>query len=181
MNKKTKKIIAREFLFILGTAILFLLVVFASYLNTEKQTKLETEIKNLTQSEKLPYRLYIYYYINDNILKGTGKKISNPERFISILNKDSLRSSLIYDDIKSKGSIDISKENFLKRISDDNESEKYYLSVLHPLENKLSRIKNSFLNEVDNIIVYGYSLLLIFFAIRYLIYMLFWSIKQLKE
>lgn len=82
-----KKILAREFLFLLGTAILFFIILFfwimLNDLNKDREYELENRIEELTEYEKLPYRLRVFYYINKDILKYSNDKMKDSEKFIS--------------------------------------------------------------------------------------------------
>lgn len=186
MNKKTKKIIAKEFLFLLGTTILFFIILFIWIIlndsNRDKEYKLKDKIEKLTESEKLPYRLRVFYYINNDITENSWNKMKDSEKFISDL-KDTENASKIYDYIKEKGNISSTKDEFLDKISKDNESENYFTKIL-PLETELKKTEDSFFNSSirdEEIFVLGIFLFSIFFLLRYLIYGTKWSIKQLKE
>ena len=186
MNKKTKKIIAKEFLFLLGTTILFFVVLFIWVMlhesNYDKKNELKDKISELTIYEKLPYRLRVFYYINNDIIKNSWDKMSDSEKFIFYL-KDKKQASETYEYIKEKGNISITKDEFLEKISKDSKSENY-LTKIQPLERKLEETKDSFFNISigdDEILGLGVFLFSIFFLLRYLIYGTKWSIKQLKE
>jgi hypothetical protein len=186
MQKTTKKIIAREFLYLLGTTIVFFIVVFIwirlSERNYQEQNKLESEIEKLTEYENLPYRLKVFYYLNNEIIESTSEKIENKEKFISDL-KSKKEASEIYKFLKEKQHIKISETEYLTKISKDTESEKYLKDIL-PLEKELEKAKNSFFNGnvyTDDMGVFGLILFSIFFLLRYLVYGTKWSIKQLKE
>lgn len=186
MKDSTKKIIAREFLFLLGTTILFFVVLFIwtslNDSNNDKEYEVKQEIESLTEYEKLPYRLRVFYYINNDIIEYSWDKMKDSEKFISDLN-DKENASKIYDYIKEKGNIGINKEQYLKRISGDTESEKYLTKVL-PLEKRLDKIKSSFFNNSvgdDEALGLGLWIFSVFFLLRYLIYTTKWSIKQLKK
>ncbi len=190
MKDSTKKIIAREFLFLLGTIILFFVVIFIwASLNdsiNDKEYELKQEIKSLTEYKKLPYRLRVFYYINNNIIEYSWDKMKDSEKFISDL-KENEYASEIYDYIKKKRNIEIDKEQYLKLISKDTVSEQYLTKLLPkllPLEKKLDKIKDSFFNHSvggDEALGLGILIFSIFFLLRYLIYATKWSIRQLKK
>lgn len=150
--------------------------------SNDKEYELNQKIEKLTEYEKLPYRLRVFYYINNDIIKNSWDKMEDSEKFISDL-KDKEEASDIYDYIKENGNIGIDKEQFIERISKDNESEQYLTQIL-PLEEELKKTKNSFFNDwVDDDEVLGLGLILfsLFFLLRYLIYATKWSVKQLKQ
>jgi cell division protein FtsI/penicillin-binding protein 2 len=183
MKVITKKIIAREFLFILATIVLFIfLLIIWIVLNQssrEKKYKIEKKIEELTQYEILPYRARILYYVNtDKILPN---KIENKENFISELKNEKYASEIFEYIKKHYGDTPISKELFLNQILKDTSSENS-LNEIIKLENELVRTNSIFSGNIDDDEVFGlgFTLFSIFFLLRYLIYATKWSIKQLK-
>lgn len=147
MKQRSKKIIAREFLFLLGTSIFYFLLLFIwssiKDSNQLKQLEIKNNIEQLTSYEKLPYRLRTFYYINNDIIKNHYNKMTDSKKFISVI-KDYDEAEKIYLYIKEKGTIGIDKSEFFKRITEDKESENYLTKIL-PLEKELSKLESSFL------------------------------------
>jgi len=116
MKDSNKKIFAREFLFLLGTIILFLVVFFAWVMlhnsNDAKESELKQKIENLSEHGKLPYRLRVFANINERIIKSSLGKMKDRAKFISDL-KDYEFASKTYDYIKENDDVNISKEEFL--------------------------------------------------------------------
>ena len=81
MKQENKKIIAREFLFLLGTTILFFVILFIWIMlneaNNDKEYELNQKIEKLTEYEKLPFRLTVFYYINNDIIKNSWDKMED--------------------------------------------------------------------------------------------------------
>lgn len=201
MQKTTKKIIAREFLYLLGTiTVFFIVTLICSWLserNFQEQNELKTEIQKLTEYQKLPYRLRTFYYINNGINKDPSEKWKKREKFISDMKvkrlaldiydfmKPKFDPNKLYEVISEKNAtekIDSSKRNFLTQIAKDKESESYLQKIILK-EKELEKVKNSVLNKMGTkeAIILGVILLSIFFLLRYLIYATKWSIRQLKE
>jgi hypothetical protein len=188
MNMKTKKIIAKEFLFLLGATILFFVVLFIWTMlhesNYNKTYVLKEKIEELTEYEKLPYRLKLLYYIKNEVTDDYGIKynLEDSEKFISEL-KDKEQASEIYDYLERIGNVSNTKEKYLEKISKDTESEKH-LTELLTIEKELEKTKDSFFNRYvgnNEILELGFMIFSMFFLFRYLIYGTKWSIKQLKE
>ena len=185
MNKRTKKIIAREFLILLGTSLLYLIILFSWVMlnnsNYDKKYQLEQRIEKLTEYEKLPYRLRVFYYINNEILKMSWEKMKDSKKFILDI-KDEVEASKTYNYIKNNSDITIDKKEFISRISKDNQSEKYLEKII-PLEKELKKRNSSFFsNSITDKKVIGLGIILwtVFFLFRYLFYITKWSIKQLR-
>ncbi|HEU4496329.1 MAG TPA: hypothetical protein VFR70_04690 [Flavobacterium sp.] len=201
MQKTTKKIIAREFLFLLGTTTLFFIALFIWIWlyerNYQSQNKLTSEIESLTSYEKLPYRLKIFYHLNNEVYTSSSEKIVNRKEFISDLKDDTVALK-IYNTLKLKDepnyqtvsvediqkTTDPNAKQFLIRIAKDKESETY-LQKLAVKEKELEEVKNSAFNGMgkddEKAIILGLILLSIFFLLRYLVYAVRWSFRQLKE
>lgn len=189
MNKNTKKIIAKEFLFLLGTTILFFVVLFAwtmlSDSNSDRKYEIKQEITELTQANELPYRLRVFYFVNKDILNNSSwNKMEDSGKFISDLKTDPGIVSSIYSFIKENDSgMTITEEEFKEKVRNDKESETY-LTKITSLEKELEKTKASiFSGSVgdDEILGLGLTLFSIFFLLRYLIYATKWSVKELKQ
>ncbi|MFK7834134.1 MAG: hypothetical protein AB8B52_12745 [Winogradskyella sp.] len=189
-NKKLKKIIAREFLFLLGATILFLIVFFgwakmADY-NNAKHKGLNKILPNSYTYKKLPYRLKVFYALNDSIKYTSWNKMQpTADDWIFYLKEDSLfadeaHSMLINEYPRNT----ITCELFKKRMYDDLESESY-LNYLVSTENQIEDIEDSWFYGRYNLnkkaLNFGYVFFFLFFIIRYIYYGIIWSVKQLKE
>ncbi|WP_298512331.1 hypothetical protein [uncultured Kordia sp.] len=186
MKQVYKKVIAREFLFLLGSTILFFATFFIwlylGKINRDKQEKIQIEINQLKEYENMPYRLKVLLFVKENI-DYENRKISSIE-FISSLKKDSLFAYNIFSLLKKHDNeITISKQDFFRKIVKDNKSENY-LKKISLQENKLRHVQNSFFNngisnrEIEELII---IFVIIFFGIRYLFYATKWSLKQFKS
>jgi len=188
MKNNIKKIIAKEFLFLFGTVIQFILVLFVwtllNNLNHDKEYELKQKIEKLTKYENLSFRLKLFYYLKNEVTDEFGIKYNHGEKDIFISNlKDNKKALKVYDLLKENGNIRINQEEYLSRISKDIESEKH-LNKVSSLEKELEKTKDSFFNDCvcdDKILRFGQILFSLFFLLRYLIYGTKWSIKQLKE
>jgi hypothetical protein len=166
--------------------------------NYKEQNKLESEIEKLTENENLPYRLKVFYFINNEIIKSSSEKMENREKFISDMKNKKDASEIYATFIKPKfdpnkpykivsekeitKNVDSSENKFLTQIAKDKESENYLQKILVK-EKEIEKLKSSVLNGMgtDETIVFGIILFSIFFVLRYLMYATKWSIKQLKE
>ena len=149
--------------------------------NYDKKYQLEQRIEKLTEYEKLPYRLRVFYYINNEILKMSWEKMKDSKKFILDI-KDEVEASKTYNYIKNNSDITIDKKEFISRISKDNQSEKYLEKII-PLEKELKKRNSSFFsNSITDKKVIGLGIILwtVFFLFRYLFYITKWSIKQLR-
>ena len=190
MKKIIKKIIAREFLFLLGTVLLFLIISFIwiklieSNQNTER--RLEIEIKYMTEREfkELPYQLRISLAMEQSFVL-TRENIKYIRDFISSLKKHPEKVSNTYTYIKENygnTGFTLTEEEFEEKLKNDKESENY-LNQFHKLETDLEKTKDSIFNNSINSILTRLvlTLLTIFFLLRYLIYVTMWSVKQLRK
>ena len=177
-----KKIIAREFLILIGSIIIFFFLFFVWIWlvdrNQEKEFKFESELSELTEFKKNPYRLRVYYFFK----KEMDKNLDNPYEFITEL-KDSSVIVEKYNYMKKENKIDIPFSDFRDNILIDNQSEKY-LTKTQNIEEVIRETRQSFFNNSiydDELLGLGFGLFSIFFLLRYLIYSIKWSFKQLKE
>ncbi|MDD7913823.1 hypothetical protein [Polaribacter ponticola] len=187
INEKIKKVIAKEFLFLLGSVILSILIlsIWSLFININqnKENELHRKVLKLKKYENSPYRLKIYYYLKNELYDDYNfkYKLEKDVIFLSKI-KNNEKSNHVYDFIKENGIMKITKEDFYSRILKDNESENH-LSETVLFQKKLYDTRNSFFNKsIDNEEILGICLTVfsIFFILRYLIYGTKWSIKQLK-
>ncbi len=199
INTKIRKIIAREFLILLGTIILFLILFFSWYglieFNQNKEKKIESKIENVNKKIKkksIPLSQKEYDETIDNELtilinKGyTDKEILLFCEDLKLKYHIKKRPPLqLVDEYgipfkTDNTSLPNTKEN---SISFDNKEYELNISELKELRKELNKTKLSFFNEniYDREFRLGMILFLLFFPLRYLIYVTKWSIKQLRE
>lgn len=189
MTTKTKKIIAREFLILLFGTILYFVILFAWTMlherNSDRQWEIKSELKEIGNSEQIPYRLKTFFYINNELLNEYNQ-MEDASSFISDYQDPDFATE-IYDWIRKKGQISITEESFIAKVNADKESEKYWNKIkpkVNELKSELKEKRNSvFDGYVDDDSVFGLAFFLfcIMFLLRYLIYATKWSIKQLKS
>lgn len=189
MNMKTKKIIAREFLWILSSTILFILTILAwdklHFENNKQEVELELKIKEILNFEphstlcKLvdSYESIVNFdeYIrNDKVLSKLDKQAILD--YITTVNSGKYDSfKILYSKFPEFG---FDKNGFNKNFT----KEQY--EVYKTYEDELENSKNSFFNSSvsnDDIVILFLLFLLLFFGTRYLFYATKWSIKQLRE
>ena len=110
------------------------------------------------------------------------KTLNNPEEFISDLKKLPVITEK-YNYLKNDNRIDKSFSSFRDSIIADNKSEKY-LNKIQEVEKNIQNHKNSFFNKsIDDEEGFGLIIILFstFFLLRYIIYGIKWSFKQLKD
>ncbi|UII27641.1 hypothetical protein LVD15_04235 [Fulvivirga maritima] len=182
MNKGSKKIIAREFLFIIGTCVVYIMLIVSWDIlyrsNYRDREEINKQIDELIDFESLPYRLKVYYFIKENFSVDMPGRIE----FIGDL-KDQTLALKTYEYLKDNNKVNSSEDQFLEKIHNDKESERYLVNI-QTLENQLKQNReNLFFKGVteDMMILIAIYLIGIVFIFRYLIYATRWSIKQLKE
>jgi hypothetical protein len=176
MKKTSRKIIAREFLFLLGTTVLFFVILFVwislNESNYDKRNEIETEIEKFKKNSQSE---------NEELLKLVYDKLTTKATYDEFVFdfKESLElQKLSY----SKLETDVDFETFLKDALGEDEIEK--ATEFMNLEKKLQQTESSIFNDsvdIDESIGLGMTLFSIFFIFRYLIYGTKWSITQLKE
>ncbi|WP_418636856.1 hypothetical protein [Winogradskyella sp.] len=185
-----KKIIAREFLVLLGTVFLFCIVFFSwaklTDYNNKRHSELEKNIPNHYTYKNLPLRLRIFYTMNDSIKSNSWKTMEpTVSNYISKLQTDSLfvnstYEKLVYEYPKAT----ITFELFKERIRNDVKSKKH-LQYLISTETEIEDIEESWFYGQYNLskkaLKFSYVFLIIFFILRYIYYAVIWSVKQLKE
>ncbi|MET4082847.1 hypothetical protein ABIB40_002811 [Pedobacter sp. UYP30] len=183
---KTKKIFAREFLFLLGTVILYFIITFLLMFiiksKREKLLKIQDEISSISKNEKLPFRLKVYDYLNSELDTNSKNKFYESANFISNLKSDEVMADEMYVYLFNNKKTTLTLSEFKAAIKKDVDSERY-LKEITVLEKKVENNKDSFFYtsiSKDKIISIGIALFSIFFLLRYLIYGTKWSLKQLK-
>jgi hypothetical protein len=191
--KNYKKIIAREFLYLLSGVLIMLCFVLI-FSKCEKSLKEKKEsLVTLKESDTSAYRLNFYYrtqkisqsnnendkkYIEEvseltkfpNI-KEFIKNVKNPKIYISIWNS----ASKYYDIDRSK---DKKYENKIK--NDKNYSE-ILLSKIEKLEKEISENENSFFYSSSNLEMIIILIISSLFFLRYITYATIWSVKQVRQ
>ena len=175
-NKTSKKIIAKEFLFLAGTTILFFLILFAwssfNKANHDKQNEIKVEINLYKKNNQS---------INDELLRVVyGKLITEAtyNQFVSDFKQSSELQKLSYNKLETDADFD----TFLNDALGKNKAEKP--TKLRKLKTELKKTKNSIFNQSiseDEVFGLGMTLFSVFFIFRYMIYGTKWSIRQLKE
>lgn len=186
MKINYKKIIAREFLFLISSLIISLIFVLIANYKYDSYIENIDELNKLTVTDSLPKRLKIYEITSDidsenkfpeyiaEVSKLTG--FPNKKVFIEKL-KDEKIANLFYENANAYFEIKNDKKTFLKKIkSDKNESESR-IEKISEIENKINQYETSIKFDQELIII----LFTLTFLIRYLYYSTRWSIKQLKE
>lgn len=183
MKLKIKKIIAREFLYLLFTSILFFVFFFLMLWRSEvlnnKIRVVDEEITSLTDPEILPSRLKLFYYLENYRFK---RHENDPVKFIQDMeNKDLVFS--IYGQITNENKIIYSRDQFYNKLKKDTISGSY-INKITPLEHRKRELMTSMFygygssSDVELAIV---VFVCFFYLLRYLIYATIWSIKQLRE
>ncbi|WP_439132514.1 hypothetical protein [Polaribacter sp.] len=197
INGKIKKVIAKEFLFLLGSIILsvliFLIWSLLININQNKENDLIQKVDKLNKYKNLPYKLKMFHFLKNGVpnIYNEKHKLEEREQFIYKIKKRE-KSNQIYDFIKENGFLEIIKkdfydknlkeEDFYNKIIKDTKSEKY-LNEIKVSEKELEKTKKSLFNKnIYNEEILGICLVVfsVFFILRYLIYGTKWSIKQLK-
>jgi|GEM_PF-6093316 len=187
MHQIIKKIVAKEFLYLLSTTLIYFAILFTwtilSESSKEKEYQIKQEIQDLTEPEKLPFRLKMFHFLNNDLLNtDSWEKMEDPEKFISDLKTNPEIISTLYSFVKEKNKT-ISKEIFENKINNDTESETYLAKIIAK-EKELEKTQNSIFNNTigdDELLWLGVTLFSFIFLLRYIIYGTKWSFKQLKE
>lgn len=191
MRDIDKKIVAREFLFLLSATIFYLVIVFTlSFIkqrSIDEAWDLEAEIRRTIHQTPLPQRLKLYYFITQHpeIPKDDHEVFGGMEsrhQFIQRM-KDEQKIFKVYNYFLHKDYIQVDRTTFTSWQLNDNESEES-LSELKALENKRDNIEDSFIYSIeDDAIFYGvfWIIFTLLFFLRYLFYSTKWSIKQLNN
>lgn len=174
MKKNYKKIFAREFLFLIGTIIIFFLIFLIWYKLVQSNLKNEININNeiVKLKNQLPEGQKFDKYgipIIENIYIYENEEYSENELLQKYGNK--LETKII-------------EHGFLLKKTITFDESKAFLFKQKELNNQLEKIKRSVFNlkiGKNELLGIGLFLFLIFFIIRYIIYGTKWSIKQLKE
>lgn len=197
MKIKTKKIIAREFLILLGTSLLYFILIFGWLglieLNQNKEKRVENEIESISKKIKqnLIYLSQIEYdeKLANNLSILIDKGLS--EQDLELFRQNfKLKYRIKYrPDLKliDEYGIPIKKNAILptkeKDISTENNTNEINFEKLMKYQNDLIKIKSSYFNDniYDRKLLLMIILISIFFPLRYLIYATKWSFKQIKE
>ncbi|SEA56142.1 hypothetical protein SAMN05443667_105252 [Flavobacterium gillisiae] len=184
MKQTTKKIIAREFLFLLGTTVLYLLLIlpwiFITESNQEKTYKIQRELESMTEIEKLPFRLKVIVKIADDSSVST---LLNYAELVPLLKSEEVTAESVYLELLKDKKITLTNPEFKREIEKDVDSEKYLEKIIILEKDVEARNKLFFNQSVDDeeAIALGIFIFSVLFPLRYLIYITKWSIKQIKE
>lgn len=184
MNKNTKKIIAREFLWALSSVILLLCCFFIldniRHKNLRQIEKFESEIEKIKKFE--PYKsltdLVNYASSSDEIdsYVKNNKVLSKFEKqslldYIATINSGKYKNDRIVNSKFPEFGFDKNglHKNFTKKD----------LKAYRNYKKEIEKIKSSMYN--DDILLITFILLFFTFGIRYVFYATKWSLKQLRE
>ena len=199
INTKIRKIIAREFLILLGTIILFLILFFSWYglieLNQNKEKKIESKIENINKiinKNSIPLSQKEYDETIDNEISILIDKGYTDEEILLLCKDLKLKYHIkkrpplrLVDEygIPFKTDDTLSSNTKENSISFDNKEYELNISKVKELKKELNKTRLSFFNEniFDRKFQLGMILILLFFPLRYLIYVTKWSITQLRE
>lgn len=189
MNKKTKRIVAREFLYVLGTVILWIVMMFVdNYFenkNSEKIQVVEGKLESITTYDALPFRLRVYHFLNKEKDTYTFvRELGSRENFLEQV-KNVYKAEKVFNFLKGWGGIPVDEYKFYQNIKKDIEdqaSETYLEEKIIPLEQQKYNLEQSFFNSNTEDRQFGILWILIFmlFGLRYLIYATTWSVIQLR-
>ncbi|MFN2424710.1 MAG: hypothetical protein ABR572_13150 [Cryomorphaceae bacterium] len=186
MKNTAKKVIAREFLVLLGSIIFFVLVVvfwnLMIEINRQKTNDVAQEMRELTKYEEMPYRLKTLYYMNKNFPINSYKIRRNKENYIHKLKNKNFSSAVFYT-LYQANSISVSVEEFQYKCLEDQESE-WHLKNLRYFEKKSESLKNSLFAQNlkdETIFITALIIISLSFLLRYIVYATIWSINQLKR
>lgn len=190
MNKKCKKIIAKEFLIFIGTIVLFIFLYFTwsqiHQLNKSKEKEIEIKISETFNVE--PYislERFVETYRNDALFRVSPWEIQisgfpelkkyqeqSLKDYIVTVNSKKYNNPLI---LNSKfPEFDFTVKGLPKNINPD----EYFNQV-----QQLKKTKESFFNRditQKKVFTLIYILIAIVFVFRYLIYSVNWSLKQVR-
>ena len=192
-----KKIIAREFLILLGTAIIFSIVFFSWAKITDKtNSKRDYYCNSLYDLTENNYNLPYNYQVFDNFNKHINKKPSiDTIAFLKKIKSDNLFRINTFTALRSKNvypyynynypkPFDYRLSAFNKEIENDSISETIVREI-STLRFNCDKSRNAFFsgnyNFEEKATSFGLFFFFIFFILRYLLYAVNWSLKQLKE
>lgn len=180
MNKKNKKIIASEFLYMLGAIIMFFLVytiwIVLVHSNENKVSKIEQEIEKLKEVD------YLTPLYSDPKKNGLIEPKTNFIEFTKITSTqiDSLYKYSLEKKVVSK----LTSLTLFKSAWENYPNYKIKLILLKEKKVLLKKLKESFFNDSIGTVELnwlGIIIFSLFFILRYLIQGTKWSMKQLKE
>lgn len=179
MSNTSKKLVAREFLILLSSVILFLIIssifLFIDSKRTESLEQYQTELAHLKSTDRLPYRLKIAFILGENWEGYEHDQRRIIQKLKSNINLDKVYAALVENKL-----IFITFREFKKNINSDKDSERY-LSEIELLETNIEAKEYQINENKDFIQQLGISLLLIIYPLRMLFYTTKWSIKTLKH
>lgn len=184
MNKNRKKILAREFLFLLGSIILFLIIVgiwsWRYEVNSDNYWESKKELNEMIESDNVSYRVKVFHYLNQDFPE-LRNELKNINEFVERISQDDV-SELYYNKIYDKGLITKDINHFRTKLKSDKKfktQSKKYEKLKAKIDNRSSSIFSSM--DDDEVFGLGVIILILVFGLRYLIYATKWSIEQLKE
>lgn len=187
----TKKVIAREFLWLLSSAVIFFIILFLwLYLhdrNIKKVEKIDLELSSISNFE--PHSSLVEF---EN--KFSNKDIKDLDLYISsdsVLSKYNKKALLDYVAIvnsrKYKNYREINSKFKIFGFDDEgfhDNFKKHDFVLMKQKKYELDKIKKSFFNNnINEEDIFGLLIIIltISFGLRYVFYATKWSIKQLKE
>ena len=177
-----KKIIAREFLYLLGAVILFLIIfgIWSWKYSAIKDKYGDTEniLTEMIVSDDVSYRVKVFDYLNQDYPEF-NEKFKNINDFVFSISNDEV-SEFWYNKVDERGlaQFDINTfRSFIKKDTTFSEQSKKY----QKLKTRLDNSQNSIFSKQPEVLNIGAIIFILFFALRYLIYSIKWSLNQLQE
>jgi hypothetical protein len=184
MTKTYKKIIAREFLYLLFTTVLGILILICTvYLNAyyrQCSFSKRNEAFDLIDAKDIPIRLRFFLFVNQPLDMHDEIYWFGSEDFIAEMKVRD--NSDYYSLLVSNGHfVASSKEQFQKMILEDVSSEEYLALIKLKFRESEEYTCKQICDSQGEMIDMWTILFLLLFALRYLIYATVWSIHTLKN
>ncbi|MBK5213544.1 MAG: hypothetical protein JJE55_07790 [Flavobacteriaceae bacterium] len=192
MNKKQKKIIAREFLILIGTGILFIIIYFMWFqlhgFNIEKENRIEVKVSDTFNKEPfISLERFVNSYEEDDAIFAASTWESRMAEFPELKKYEEQSLKDYVATVKSekyKNELILNSKfpefGFTDKGLPESSNQNVYFNQI----NELEKTKKSFFNKDitrDKIYNLLYILIFITFILRYLIYCVKWSIKQVRQ
>ncbi|MDC0177601.1 hypothetical protein OAJ14_05580 [Polaribacter sp.] len=177
-----KKILAREFLYLLGSIILFLIIygIWSWKYSAIKDKYGDTEniLTEMIETDDVSYRVKVFHYLNQDYPEFK-EKYKNINDFVFSISKDEV-SEFWYNKLDERGLVQFDINYFRSKIKDDTtfseQSKKY-----QKLKARYDNSHNSIFSDYPKDLYIGYIIFILFFGLRYLIYSIKWSLNQLQK
>jgi hypothetical protein len=177
----SKKIIAREFLFLLATVLIGTFIALIYEGSCYRYRMKNDEVYSLHKKENIPVRLALFRLVNSEKFSSIDDCYcwDGAEDFISkIKGREGIQ---IYNEMKLNGYFDISTlDQFQKKVSEDSYSEEY-LSLLKLKCSEREEYERLIPSVFDSTETNWGVLFALLFPLRYLIYATIWSIRTIRK